>query len=82
MVSGPGLSIPARLDLLHCAGNDAHYTLQAFLALLQSRYPDNTHRLENLARQELRSLPSRNAKTKRTTGQIISSSTEVSSLSR
>ena len=29
------LSIPARFDLLHCAGNDAYYTLQCFLALLQ-----------------------------------------------
>jgi hypothetical protein len=56
------LSIPARLDLLHCASNDAHYTLQAFLALLQLRYPDSTYRLDRLARQELRSPPTDNVK--------------------
>lgn len=45
------LRIPARLDLLHCAGNDAHYTLQALLALLQTQYSDNFGQLERLARQ-------------------------------
>jgi len=28
------LNIPFRIETLHCAGNDAHYTLRAFLALL------------------------------------------------
>lgn len=46
------LRIPTRPNLLHCAGNDAHYTLQALLALLQARYHDNFGQLERLARQE------------------------------
>ena len=46
------LRIPARLDLLHCAGNDAHNALQILLALLQIQYPAGAIRLERLARQE------------------------------
>jgi hypothetical protein len=46
------LRFPARRDLLHCAGNDAHYALQVLLALLQTRYFDNFEQLERLARQE------------------------------
>ena len=52
------LRIPARMDLLHCAGNDAHYTLQVLLALLNSQYEDKSGRLEKLARQPS-PLPSR-----------------------
>lgn len=45
------LRVPARMDMLHCAGNDAHYTLQALLALLDSQYKDKTRQLEKLAKQ-------------------------------
>ena len=55
------LRIPARLDLLHCAGNDAHYTLQALLALLDCQYNDKSGRLGSLARQAS-PLPSRGEK--------------------
>lgn len=44
------LRIPFPPDLLHCAGNDAHYVLQALLALIQARYGDRFGRLERLSR--------------------------------
>ena len=46
------LCIPARDNLLHCAGNDARYTLQVLLALSQLQYPAHVQRLETLARQD------------------------------
>jgi hypothetical protein len=44
------LRIPSGMDLLHCAGNDAHYTLQAMLALLDHQYNDKSGRLGSRAR--------------------------------
>ena len=44
--------IPLRPHLLHCAGNDAHCTLQALLALLQAQYGDKPGQLERLARPD------------------------------
>ena len=54
------LRIPTRERLFHCAGNDAHYAMQALLALIQTRHdctaPDGScsdgfASLEKLARQ-------------------------------
>ena len=46
------LRIPVRPQLLHCAGNDAQYTLQSLLAFLQAQFHDSFGQLEELARQE------------------------------
>ena len=56
------LSIPARLNWLHCAGNDAHYTMQVLLALLQITYAEGASKLEALARPKLAALPNRDVK--------------------
>lgn len=47
------LDIPWGENALHCAGNDAHYTMRILLALLQSRYKDGFERLGELARELL-----------------------------
>ena len=51
------LNIPWRHDSLHCAGNDAHYTLQVMLALIQIRYGDSTGQVNRLARHPVPTPP-------------------------
>lgn len=46
-------AIPTRQNSLHCAGNDAHYTLQVVLALLATRSTDEDGRLGQIARHAL-----------------------------
>ncbi|KAI5357500.1 Putative ribonuclease H-like superfamily [Septoria linicola] len=54
------LSIPMGQTSLHCAGNDAHYTLQAVLALLDLQFRDGCGVLGEIARRAAPRPPSWN----------------------